>query len=316
MSKLTLANKKQLITFLEIIQLKGLDPRGKENSNFNNCLLSFREDDDGEPYMTSFGRNEGNSIFFNHELYYDSDHFEEMDIPIPDIKLWQKYISDLNGDTVTIKIDAGFIYLEGSDASYYQIPETDRQSIPSFASMPNGPIITWDGDVPNTELRNMFEDEPISDEEWSMFKFDPTKLAEATDSGKNIETLTTQFTIRKNRLDIQVGNLPQAGVGPKFVKNDVEGITNLNWTWGPRDEKMWIGVMGVNPACRALSLLNVGKPVFMYKAPEKNLLFMDGDASYGGKPAMLIWLISPVAQHEGTFIDTNQDVPQVGELGE
>lgn len=309
--QIKIQNKKHLSMFLEVLLLKGLDPRGKENPNFENCLLKFSSDEDGDIFLQCYGRNSGNSIFFHHTLSLEegTEMDGDFDLAISDISLWMKYIKDLKGDAITIKVDDGFVFLEGTDASYYQIPETDIRSITSLNRLEDGPILSWDPEVKNTELFDHYKEKPISDEIWSIYKFEPDKLADATDSGKNIETLTTQFTFKKNKVDIEVGNLPQAGVGPKFVNNNIDGIECVNWIWGDNVSKSWVSIMGVNPVCRALSIVNTGDPKLMYKSPAHNMLIVDIDATIGKSSLILIWMISAITEHEGEFVDAS--VPEV-----
>lgn len=298
-----LLKKNQLLKFLEIIQLKGLDSKGKENPTFNDCMLHFTE---GK--VTTFGSNASNSIFFNLQMDLDINDNTRQDIKIaiPDIKLWIKYITDLSGETLTIREGEGMVYLASDNDETYEIHATDELAITALKRLQNGPIIGYVDDN-NMDIINLYEDEILPAEEWSLFDFQPQELATATDAGKNVETLTTSITLRQNSVDIKVGKLPSAGPGTKFIKKKVPGLKADSWLWGARESKEWIGVVGINPISRTLATVTTTHPTLMYKSKENNIIMYDVEAKVEEKDAILIWMVSPLAESEGSFIDASSE---------
>lgn len=295
-----LLKKKQLLKFLEIIQLKGLDPRGKENPTFNDCILSFEESGS----VSVFGINKGNSIFFNHHFYINTEDPKTIKIAIPDIKLWIKYITDLPNETLEIKVTDGLVYLIADNDSYYEIPQTNETSIES--AVIQSPVIAYDNNA-NLGITNIFEDEELDSDVWAQFVFNPEHLAIATDAGRNVETLTTSLTFREDGVDIEVGKLPSAGTGPKFVKKNVEGFNaeENGWLWTSDATKSWVGVFGLNPISRILLSLESESTNLYYQSEDKNLIIYDESISIEGSQAILVWMVSPLARHQGAFIDAS-----------
>ncbi len=294
--------KNQLLKFLEIVQLKGLDPRGKENPTFEDCVLLFYPQ---ENKVTSYGANVGNSIFFNHIMHMEISDTESeyTELVIPDIRLWVKYLTDLPGEEITLKEDRGFIIISGDGSSYYQVPMSDRLVASSVAALVAGPIIGADSEA-ELGITNHYENMALSEDEWATFDFDPEPLANATDAGRNVETLTTSITIKKNNLAIEVGKLPSAGIGPKYVQSKVEGFVSTSWLWNARAEQSWIGVVGINPICRTLIMLeNTQPPEMLYKSSINNILVRTVESTVEDVECQLIWMVSPLADQQGEVQD-------------
>lgn len=297
-----IVNKKDLIDFLDIVSLKGLDPKGKDNPTFAKCMLSFHDNT-----VTSYGTNKGNTVFFNHTKQLNVlDLTDEVKLPINDIKMWIKYIDDIYGEDIIINIEGSDVILEGDDGSYYKIPIPDARGIEPVIRLPEGPILGYDADAEHL-LIDLYENEYLDPNDRYMYMFNPKVLAKATESAKNVSTMTTIMTFKQDGIDIQIGAIPNAQnpSGPQYVyKNikDVEAEDDIDFD----DTEEWITAVGINSVCKTLDAKSVEKSRLYYKDPTSNLLFLGTHKSYEDRDDSYIWMISPVQQAQGEFTDTEE----------
>ena len=301
-----ITEKKELIEFLEVIQLKGLDSRGKENAVFEDTILRF-ESNTG--FVSAYGSNIGNSIFFHHTKWIDTaKHDEDFTLPIPDIKTWKKYMTDLQGDSVEIVIDSPNVILAGDDGAYYKIPLSSEQSINSSVYLAEGPLLEYDSEAPHL-LVDAYSETPLNPDDRSRYIFDPQTLAQATESGKNVNTMTTVFTFLEDSINIKVGSIPSVNSsnGATFVYDNVSGVVIDDLKTGTTMEKDWVGVVGINPIFKALHYINPDKSYVYYKSSEHNLLFVGVHRPIDSVEDSYVWMVSPISNEEGSFIQTEEE---------
>ena len=232
----------------------------------------------------------------------------KLELPIPDIKTWVKYITDLNGLSVTIEINGSSVILQGDDSAYYEIPLSSVQAINSNVYLPEGPILVYDSQAEHL-LVDAYSEEELKKEDRLRYKFNPQTMAQATESGKNVSTMTTVFTFNEDSINIKIGAIPSVNTanGSKFIYDNVDGVSKDD---GARftESKDWVGVVGINPICKALQSINPDTSYIYYKSAENNLLFLglkrDLDEN---EEDTYVWMVSPISNEEGSFISAQEE---------
>ncbi len=284
-------NKKQFVAFLEYISLKGLDDDGKVVRVIPDCVLRFNKD-----YIECYGVDEDDNVIFTHHYFVDFKNKDEMEkLVVNDIKKWIDYANSFKGFEIEIVNNESQTRLSSpTEKGFYELPEVDERSITSLQkNPPDGPIMIIDED--------WFQD--IDRDKYSEFSFSPDSFLNSVSTGKNVDNMNTKLIIRKNRVEVRVGDIKDL-TSPTFVQPDID-VELVNYVHEGKQE--WSCSIGLHSISKVLtSIENKQRPSFSYMAENKNLIIKTNESLLNDASITSVWAIQARTTPKG-YDDDNED---------
>ncbi len=285
-------NRKQLIDYLTIISLRGLDSQGKTVSLIDDCVIQVTTIG-----MICYGVDKSDNIVFNHNLKYEIEDEEEdyeFDIVVDSIPNWIEYLKTLVGTHVDIsEVEGEYVITSLKDLAYYTVPIVKKEAIISFNSCIEGPLIEMGDD--RMEWARGGGD--LSEEDYSEFIFDPKPFYSSIESGKKIDSMNSKLILSKKNVEIHIGDVKES-LTPKFIRPKVDGVQCKNFVHKGKQE--WSCMLGLHPITKVLgSIDNTEAPSFFYGRPDKNLVILTNESTLDEIDIDLLWAISSVSPDQG-----------------
>jgi hypothetical protein len=296
-------NRKQLIAYLNLIHLKGIDDEVKMRKLVNDVVLNFT--DDG---IHAFGVDDTENLIFNH--IYHIDYVEENEDPevivIKDITKWLNYLSTFNDDVISLSV-ADSKTTVSSKTSYYSLPLHEKTTVKSFQRSGGEPLIPYDESTDWYQIFKEDSEEPSTKEDWCEYKFNQSVLMQSIDSGRNVDTMNTKLFFSKNNIELHVGDIKDPAT-PSFRNESVEGTFNSSWTFKAKEKKEWSCEVGLHSVIGSIGLLlNKSDPSLYFKDPTSNIIIRSNDSTLEGSKIITTWAIGTPEEDDTKYGDEEDE---------